>query len=217
MAKYPGMSPDLDRLLNVTTYRAFDIDDGQRILAGSDEAGATQLAEISPDGGMMALTALPGACTGRYLPGERAVIVSHDDGGNERHQLSLLRLPVPAGQPAGLADLEPLIADPRYMHVLADVKPGLVCYLTNRRNGVDFDPVIRQLADGSERQLVLADVSFAEASVSPDGRWLALTVESKITAASSHLVLADLAGPAGAERLTAITPACAEAWNGALA
>ena len=34
MAKYPGMKPDLDRLLNVTVYRAFDIDPGRRVLAG---------------------------------------------------------------------------------------------------------------------------------------------------------------------------------------
>ena len=44
------------------------------------------------------------------------MIVSHDDGGNERHQLSLLRLPVPGGVPATLADLEPLVHDPRFIH-----------------------------------------------------------------------------------------------------
>jgi Tol biopolymer transport system component len=82
---------------------------------------------------------------------------------------------------------------PQYMNVLADIQPGLFCYLTNRRNGVAFDPVIRRLADGSERRLVLGDVRFAEASVSPDGRWLALTADSKITAASANVVLADLA------------------------
>jgi hypothetical protein len=81
------------RLLALTLYRAFDIDADGRILAGSDATGSTQLTEIQPDGTAVPLTALPGACTGRYLPGERAVVVSHDAGGNERHQLSLLRLP----------------------------------------------------------------------------------------------------------------------------
>src|SRR5580698_5794448 len=56
VAKYPGMTPDLDRLLNATSYRAFDIDAGRRILAGSDESGSTQLVEIAPDGTMTALT-----------------------------------------------------------------------------------------------------------------------------------------------------------------
>src|ERR1700729_1746008 len=106
------MPADLLRLLDVRLYRAFDLDSAGRVLAGSDESGATQLIEIAPDGTSTTLTALPGACTGRYLPGERAVIVSHDEGGNEQHQLSLLRLPRPAAQPATLADLEPMVRDP---------------------------------------------------------------------------------------------------------
>jgi dipeptidyl aminopeptidase/acylaminoacyl peptidase len=208
------MALDLAQLLNVRLYQAFDLDDEGRVLAGSDDSGSTQLTEILPDGTSTPLTELPGACSGRYLPGERAVIVSHDEGGNEQHQLSLLRLPVPGGRPAGLADLEPMVCDPRYMHVLADVRPGLVCYFVNRRNGVDFDPVIRRLADGSERELHLADAMFGDAAISPDGRWLALTVESKVTPASAHLAVVDLAAPEGQERLAEVTPADAPAWNG---
>jgi dipeptidyl aminopeptidase/acylaminoacyl peptidase len=208
------MTLDLAQLLNVRLYQAFDLDDEGRVLAGSDDSGSTQLTEIRPDGTSTPLTALPGACSGRYLPGERAVIVSHDEGGNEQHQLSLLRLTAPAGGPAGLDDLEPMVRDPRYMHVLADVRPGLVCYFVNRRNGVDFDPVVRRLADGSERELHLADAMFGAAAISPDGRWLALTVESKVTAASAHLAIVELAAPAGEEQLVAITPADAPAWNG---
>jgi acetyl esterase/lipase len=210
------MGLDLTRLLDVRLYKAFDIDAGGRVLGGSDDAGSTQLIEILPDGTSVPLTALPGACTGRYLPGQRVVVVSHDEGGNEQHQLSLLRLPVRSGQPAGVADLEPLVRDPRYMHVLADVRPGQVCYFVNRRNGVDFDPVIRDLADGSERELVLADAMFDEAAISPDGRWLALTVASKVTANSEHVVLVDLSVPAGEEQMAEITPADAPAMNEAL-
>jgi protease II len=200
------MSRDLDRLLNVTTYRAFDIDSERRILAGSDESGATQLVEIAPDGGMTALTALPGACTGRYLPGERAVIVSHDDGGNERHQISLLRLPVPGGGAAEPDDLEPVVLDPRFMHVLADAGPGWICYLTNRRDGVAFDPVIRDLAAGGERHIVVGGQLIEEAAVSPDGRWLALAVESKVTSNAGHVALVDLTAPPGQEAAVSITP-----------
>jgi dipeptidyl aminopeptidase/acylaminoacyl peptidase len=174
---------DVARLLAVTQYRAFDIDAEGRILAGSDASGSIQLIEIQPDGSVSALTALPGACTGRYLPGGgspngggRAVIVSHDEGGNERHQLSLLRLPVPGDAPASLADLEPLVHDARFIHKLAHVQPGRICYLTNRRNGVAFDPVIRDLATGAERAIVFDDGSIDEAVPSPDGRWLALAV-----------------------------------------
>jgi dipeptidyl aminopeptidase/acylaminoacyl peptidase len=211
------MAPDLARLLDVPLYLAFDLDPVGRVLAGSDESGSTQLIEILPDGTAAPLTALPGACTGRYLPGQRAVIVSHDMGGNERHQLSVLRLPGPAGGPAGLDDLEPLVHDPRYIHRLADVQAGQVCYFTNRRNGVAFDPVIRQLADGAERELVVGDAMFDEAAISPDGQWLALTVVSAVTANAMHVVLVDLTVAAGPPQMIEVTPADAPALNAALA
>ncbi len=211
------MALSLAALLDVRLYQAFDIDPDGRVLAGSDDSGSTQLIEIGPDGRVTPLTRLPGPCSGRYLTGERAVIVSHDEGGNERHQLSVLRLPVPSGQPADLDGLEPLVRDSRYMHVLADVTAGQVCYFTNRRNGVAFDPVIRQLADGSERHLVLGEGMFDEAAISPDGRWLALTVNSPVTAAAAHVALVDLSVTAGQERLTDVTQADAPAMNAALA
>src|SRR5487761_766040 len=114
------MGLDLRRLLDVRLYQAFDADEAGRVLAGSDDTGSTQLIEIDPDGTVVPLTALPGACAGRYIPGQRAVIVSHDEGGNELHQLSLLRLPPHpesrAKSPARLDDMEPLVRDPRYMH-----------------------------------------------------------------------------------------------------
>ncbi|HUC23199.1 MAG TPA: alpha/beta fold hydrolase [Streptosporangiaceae bacterium] len=207
------MGLNLNSILDVCLYQAFDLDVDGRVLAGSDDTGATQLIEIEPDGTTTRLTALPGACAGRYLPGQRAVIVSHDEGGNELHQLSVLRLPPPSGQPARVADLESLVRDPRYMHVLADVQAGQICYFTNRRNGVAFDPVIRQLADGSERQLVLADALFGDAAISPDGRWLALTVASPVTASAEQLVLVDLTAPAGQEQMIDVTPPDAPARN----
>jgi len=211
------MGPNLNSILDVRLYQAFDLDLDGRVLAGSDDTGSTQLIEVEPDGTTTPLTALPGACAGRYLPGQRAVIVSHDDGGNELHQLSVLRLPRPSGQPARMEDLEPLVRDPRFMHVLADVQADQICYFTNRRNGVAFDPVIRRLADGAERQLVLADAMFGDAAISPDGRWLALTVASPVTASAEHVVIVDLTVPAGQERMTEVTPADAPARNESLA
>ncbi len=210
------MGLDLAALLELRLYQAFDVDDQGRVLTGGDDSGSTQLIEIEPDGSQSPLTALPGPCTGRYLPGQRAVLVCHDEGGNELHQLSVLRLPVPGGKPAGLADLEPLVRDPRYLHTLADVRPGRIVYLTNRRNGVDFDPVIRDLASGSERTLRLGDHRFAEAVLSPDGSWLALIVSSPVTANAEHVALVDLTVPDGQEHLADITPADAPAMNHSL-
>jgi dipeptidyl aminopeptidase/acylaminoacyl peptidase len=208
------MGLDLNRLLEFRLFQAFDVDESGRVLAGSDDTGSTQLIEIAGDGSVTQLTALPGACTGRYVPGQRAVIVSHDLDGNERYQLSLLGLP--RQNAATEADLEPLVRDPRYIHALADVAPGRICYLTNRRNGVAFDPVILDLADGTERTINLGDHRFEEAAISPDGRWLALTVASPVTAAAAHVALADLTSPAGDERLMLVSPPDAPAINRAL-
>ena len=208
------MGLDLNRLLEIRLFQAFDVDESGRVLAGSDDTGSTQLIEIAGDDVVTPLTALPGACTGRYVRGQRTVIVSHDEGGNERHQLSLLKLP--RENAATEADLEPLVRDPRYMHTLADVAPGRICYLTNRRNGVAFDPVIRDLAGGTERILNIGDHRFEEAVISPDGRWLALAVASPVTAAASHVVLVDLTAPVGGEQPMLVTPPDAPAMNHAL-
>ena len=206
------MGLDLKRLLDVRVYQAFDADETGRVLAGSDDTGSTQLIEIGPDGEVTSLTALPGRCTGRYIPGQRVVVVSHDEGGNERIQLSLL--PLPVGRPAGLDDLQPLVRDPRYIHGLADINATHLCYLTNRRNGIAFDPVIRDLATGAERQLeTLGDYYCADAAQSPDGRWLAIVILSAVTANATHIALVDLAVPPGEERLTFVTPPDAPALN----
>jgi len=211
----PFMGLDLNCLLEIRLFQAFDVDESGRVLAGSDDTGSTQLIEIARDGTVTPLTALAGACTGRYVPGQRAMIVSHDEGGNERYQLSLLRLP--RENAATEADLEPLVRDPRYIHTLADIAPGRICYLTNRRNGVAFDPVIRDLADGAERTINLGDHRFDEAVISPDGRWLALTVASPVTAAADHVVLVDLTVPLDSQQLVLVTPPDAPAMNRALA
>jgi dienelactone hydrolase len=212
------MGLDLKRLLDVRLYQAFDADDAGRVLAGSDDTGSVQLIEIdsSGSGEAVSLTALPGKCSGRYIPGQRAVIVAHDDGGNEREQLSLLPLPADGtvGRPARLDDLQPLVRDPRYIHILADVTATHLVYLTNRRNGIAFDPVIRDLATGAERQLsTLGDEYIGEAILSPDGRWLALVILSPVTANATHIALVDLAVAPGEERLTFVTPPDAPALN----
>ena len=208
------MGVDLAQLLSAPVYRAYDVDKAGRILAGTDESGSMQLAELSPDGSRQPLTALPGPCRGRYLPGERVVLVGHDDGGNERGQLSLLRLPLTGGQPAGLADLEPLVHDPRFIHMVADLVQGL-CYLTNRRDGIRFDAVLRDLATGEEQTGYASEGSIDEAVLSPDGGWLAVTVPSPV-ANSAQLLLVDLSLPEGQDRVTTLTSAQDSAMIGHL-
>ena len=197
------MALDIVRLLECTSWRSFDVDDTGRVLAGSDESGSVQLAEIA-GGAATALTSLPGAVSGRYVPGERAVVVQHDTDGNERSQLSLLRLDEPG------AELQPLVHDARYVHRLLDVLPGRVVYATNRRNGVDFDVVIRSAFSGEE-QVVFDDGGMVlDASASPDSRYLAVTVPAE-KPLSDQVLLVDTMPVTTDEHVVALTDAAAHA------
>ncbi|MDQ2756287.1 MAG: alpha/beta fold hydrolase [Actinomycetota bacterium] len=157
-------------LLDVRAWTGMDVDADDRILAGTDDLGSLQLVEIALDGTRTPLTALPSRCTGRYLPGRRAVVVAHDSGGDEHTQLSLLDLRTPLARPATLDDLEPLVHDPAFMHDLLDVTTTAVVYSTNRRNGVDMDVVVHDLATHEEDVVYAAGGYVAETAVSHDGR-----------------------------------------------
>jgi dipeptidyl aminopeptidase/acylaminoacyl peptidase len=186
------------RLLSVRTWRAFDVDPDGRVLAGDDSSGSVQLVELTPDGGRHALTALPGACSGRYLKGvsPRTVVVSHDSAGDERAQLSLLR-PDDVTEPLAQDALTPLVHDPRSIHSLADVlDDGRIVYATNRRNGVDFDLVLHTVTGpdaGQERVIYDGGGYVGGAAVAPDGS-RALMTRPGVPAMSSQALL--LAGDA---------------------
>lgn len=180
----------LHRLLEVTTWRAFDVDAQGRILAGYDGSGTVQLVELRPDGSRVPLTALPGACHGRYLPGTRRVVVSHDAGGDERAQLSLLD-PDAVTEPVGEDGLVPLVHDPAYIHGLVEVLPtGEVVYTTNRRNGVDFDLVVRRVEDGTETVLYDGGGMVGGAAVSHEGDRALMTRPGGPALSSQVLLLA---------------------------
>lgn len=151
------VNDDLRALLNVRHLVALDLDDAGRVLAASDERGSMQLVELLPDGATRDLTDLPSRCVGRYVPGSRTVVVMHDNGGDEKFQLSVLS--ADRTSPATAADLEPLVHDERYHHVLHDVTATSIAYATNRRNGTDMDVVVRDLETGSE-QVVMEDAGY---------------------------------------------------------
>lgn len=179
----------LTDLLELRRTSLFDIDSEHRLLVGNDDTGSTQLYEVSPDGQWRQLTHLGEPCSGRYLPGERVVVLSADTGGTERAQLSLLRLDT-TGSEQRLPTPEPLVHDPAFIHDLLEVQPGRVIYSTNRRNGVDFDVIARDVATGEERVLWDGGGWFNGARVSPDGRWVVLSRMTTLPA-SSQLLLVD--------------------------
>lgn len=190
------------RLLAARTWRAFDVDADGRVLAGDDTSGSVQLVELTPDGRRHALTALPGACSGRYLRGvqPRTVVVSHDSAGDERAQLSLLR-PDEVTEAVGEDGLEPLVRDPAHIHSLGEVLDGgRIVYATNRRNGVDFDLVLREVASDTETVLYDGGGMVGSVAVAPDGSGTLMT-RPGTPAMSWQLVLLTDAG------LRELTPA----------
>ena len=191
---------DVRTLLELRTWTAYDIDDDGRVLAGYDGSGSLQLVEIAPGGQRTNLTALPGPCSGRYLAGQRAVVVEHDTDGDERAQLSRLSLEPTPGAPVGLEGLEPLVRDPAHIHTLVDVRPGGVIYATNRRNGVDFDVVAHDLATGDERVLYDAGGYVYETALAPDSDAVAVTLISLQPGSTQVRLVTD-------GRLVDVTPA----------
>jgi dipeptidyl aminopeptidase/acylaminoacyl peptidase len=140
--------------------------DGETLLVASDLPGTRQLYRLRPGSEPIQLTAFPEPVAGQLLPDGR-ILLSMDASGNERGQLYLLDA-VPGAEP------EPLVVDPRFIHRSPHVSRDgrLLAYATNRRNGRDFDVVVRRLGSEEERIFELGGWCVA-ADFSPDGRWVA--------------------------------------------
>ena len=127
----------------------------------SDLPGVRQLFSLPAGGGELEqLTDFAEPVSGFHLPDGR-ILVEVDEGGNERTQLHIL------GE-------GPLVSDPRFNHWTPHVSDDgrLLAYTTNRRNGVDFDVAVRNLASGEERMFELGGYVGVD-SISPDGSWVA--------------------------------------------
>src|SRR4051794_5934683 len=180
-------------LLDTRTWVALDIDVDGRVLAGHDDLGSQQLVEMSSDGVRTPLTDLPSRCRGRYVPGRRQVVVEHDQGGAGNYQLSLPALTELPSAPVGLDGLMPLVADPDHLHILLEVTETSVVYCTNRRNDVDMDVIVRDLATGEERVVYDGGGYVATTDVSHDEKSVAVTMIS-LQPSSTAVVVADGTG-----------------------
>ena len=187
-------SADLFRqLLDTRSWVALDIDVDGRVLAGHDDLGSQQLVEIAPDGVRTPLTDLPSRVRGRYVRGRRQIVVEHDQGGDENYQLSLLDVGRLPAAPVGLDGLEPLVRDEGHMNTLLDVTETSVVYSSNRRNDVDMDVVVRDLATGEERVVYDGGGYVAGSQVSHDEKSVAVTMIS-LQPSSTAIVVADGTG-----------------------
>ncbi len=103
---------------------------------------------------MRQVTDFEEAVTGQFLPDGR-ILVERDAGGNEKTQLYV-------------GD-EPLVVDERFKHDTPHAAGRTLAYSTNRRNGVDFDIVARDLETGEERVFEIGGYTYV-AAISADGR-----------------------------------------------
>jgi dipeptidyl aminopeptidase/acylaminoacyl peptidase len=143
---------ELKELFEVRLARPLSFSpDGGELLIASNEPGSEQLF-VWP--GMTQVTFDEEAVSGHFLPDGR-ILVERDSGGNERTQLYV-------------GD-EPLVVDERYKHDAPHSAGRTLAYSTNRRNGIDFDVVARDLETGEERVFKVGGYTEV-AAISPDGR-----------------------------------------------
>ena len=132
--------------------------DGTRLLVGSNLESTQQLYALPARGGALEqLTHIAEPVSGAFLPDGR-VLIEGDVGGNERTQLYVLG-----------DEVAPLVVDTDYIHRTPHAAGNVLAYSTNRRNGIDFDIVARDLSTGAERVFELGGDCAVE-GVSPDGR-----------------------------------------------
>jgi dipeptidyl aminopeptidase/acylaminoacyl peptidase len=137
--------------------------DGDRLLVASNIPGTSQLYVLPVrGGGLEQLTDFAEPVSGFFLDDGR-VVIEIDEGGNERDQLYVFD-----GD-----SVQALVVDPRFIHRTPHARGNVLAYATNRRNGVDFDVVARDLASGEEHVFELGGNCSVE-SVSPDGSRIAV-------------------------------------------
>ncbi len=143
--------------------------EGATVLVASNLTGTNQLYGVPAGGGPpIQVTDFEEPCSGRYLPTTNSILVQMDTGGNERLQIYLVE--------EDGSDFRPVVHEPDYIHRLGGVQRdgSAIAYASNRRNGVDFDIYVRDLASGDDRRVFEPGGMCSAAGFSPDGQWLAV-------------------------------------------
>ncbi|HST25430.1 MAG TPA: S9 family peptidase [Gaiellaceae bacterium] len=181
--------PALRDLLEMRIAAPADLSgDGSFALVSSDLSGMPQLYRQPLDGGeLVQLTDQPDPVVGFLLPGSGRVLLQMDDRGNELEQLYTLD-PEPGAVP------EPLVVEPEFFHrtPAASRDGNLLAYASNRRNGVDWDVVVRDLESGEERIVYDGGGWTQVAGFSPDGSLVAL-IKLTDRSGDNDLLLVDAA------------------------
>jgi dipeptidyl aminopeptidase/acylaminoacyl peptidase len=148
-----------------------------RLLVRSDLSGTMQLYELV-GGELVEQTALADPVgAAHYVPGTRLAVLQVDATGDEHHQLYLLDLDATVRPAVERGQLDALTASPEFGHHLAGVSPDgtTVAYLSNGRNGVDFDLWVCDLGTREHRALYTdGGWCMPSSGFSPDGRYVAV-------------------------------------------
>jgi dipeptidyl aminopeptidase/acylaminoacyl peptidase len=179
--------PSLRDLLEVRWALPADVAADGAVLLQWNRTGTYQLYLARPGADELEqLTDFAEPVVGCFVPGDERVLLSIDEGGNERGQLYLL------DARAG-AEPEPLVVEPALMHVEPHLSHDgrLLAYGCNRRNGRDMDVYVRSLESGEERCVFAAGSYCAPAGFSPDGRRLAV-IELTARTGDNDLHVVDL-------------------------
>jgi dipeptidyl aminopeptidase/acylaminoacyl peptidase len=173
----------LRELLATTMTLLVDVDrdatSTDRLLVRSDRTGTMQLFECEGTGELHQLTALDDPVgTAAYVPGARHAVIAVDSGGNERHQLLLLDIDrARSSGPCRAADLDDITNAPSFGHHLAGMSPdgARIAYVSNARNGVDFDLWICEITS-REHRCVYDQGGWCQPATgfSPDGRFVSV-------------------------------------------
>jgi dipeptidyl aminopeptidase/acylaminoacyl peptidase len=178
----------LIRLLEARSAVLADVaPDGVEVLLRSDDTGSMQIYRLPlQDGEPTQLTFLDEpVAAARYIPGSPDAVIAVDSGGDENYQL--WRVGLHGG------DMRELVVEPGVKHDLGDVSRDgrFLAFTSTRRNRIDFDVCVLDLADGSSRVVLEGGANVVE-SFSPDGRWLSVFRVDGEVALSGDLRLVDL-------------------------
>jgi dipeptidyl aminopeptidase/acylaminoacyl peptidase len=178
----------LIRLLEARSAVLADVaHDGTEALLRSDESGSMQIYRLPLQGGEPTrLTFLDEpVAAARYIPGSPDAVIAVDSGGDENYQL--WRVGLHGGA------MRTLVVEAGVKHDLGDVSRDgrLLAFTSTRRNRIDFDVYVLDLADGSSRIVLEGGANVIE-SFSPDGRRLTVFRVDGEVALSGDLRLVEL-------------------------
>lgn len=158
--------------------------DGRRLLVASNLTGTVQVHRLDVDrldaapvpvASLRQVTGHTEPVGGAYLPDADRLLLVTDAGGDERHQV--FTGPDDPAVPLTYDGMQPLVVDPEHIH-----RPGGVtrdgtrfAYATNRRDGVAFDAVVRDLRSDAEHAVWDRGGAVFPAGWSPLGRWLTVS------------------------------------------